>query len=76
MHQPRFFHSQVVAAVLFPVFVVMAVIGVRKLVRCISWREIDIVGAMAFGVLLVLGVMLLYALMFFFVLYRGDLNGL
>ncbi len=74
LHRPRFAHSEIVAAVLFPAFAAMVVIGVRKLVRCIDWRGIDMIGAMAFGVLLALFVMLLYAAVFFFALYRGDLG--
>ncbi len=59
---------------IFPVFAVMAIVGARKLVRCFNWRELDLIGAMAFGVLLVLGVMLLYAVVFFVAFYRGDLG--
>ncbi len=72
VHQPRFAHAQVVAGIVFPLFVVMAAIGTRKLARCLNWRDLDLVGAMAFGVLLVLGVMLLFAFVFFLILYRGD----
>lgn len=74
VHQARFAHSRIVAGFLFPVFAAMAVIGTRKLVRCFNWRELDLIGAMAFGVLLVLGVMLLYMIVFFVALYRGDLG--
>lgn len=76
LHRPRFAHSEIVAAVLFPAFAAMVAIGARKLVRCVDWRELDLTGAMAFGVLLVLFVMVLYTAVFFFAIYRGDLGAL
>lgn len=74
MHQPKFPHSALLAGFLFPAFAVMSVVGVGKLIQCLNWRELDLIGAMAFGVLLVLGVMLLYAVVFFVAFYRGDLG--
>jgi hypothetical protein len=74
LHRPRFAHAEAVAAVLFPVFAAMVVVGVRKLLRCVDWRALDMIGAMAFGVFLILFVMLLYAAVFFFAIYRGDLG--
>ena len=74
IHQSRFAHSGLVAGFLFPAFAVMSVVGVGKLLRCFNWRELDLIGAMAFGVLLVLGVMLLYMVVFFVAFNRGDLG--
>ncbi len=74
VHQPKFPHSALLAGFLFPAFAVMSVVGVGKLIQCLNWRELDLIGAMAFGVLLVLGVMLLYAVVFFVAFYRGDLG--
>jgi predicted membrane channel-forming protein YqfA (hemolysin III family) len=76
LHRPRFAHAEIVGYVLFIAFAVMVVVGVRKLVRCVDWREIDLIGALAFGVLLALFVTVLYAGVFVFALYRGDMGSM
>lgn len=71
VHTPRFRHSTLAAQAIYAVFAISLTIGVRKLVRSMHVREIDLTSAMAFGVLLVLCVMLVYACVFFFALWRG-----
>lgn len=76
VHQPRFAHSEALGVALFAVFAFSSIAGVRKLLRCFSWREFDLIGALAIGILLVLGVMLLYVAMFFLVTWLGDVRNL
>lgn len=71
VHVPRFRHSTAVANAIYVVFAIALLIGTRKLIRCLRVREIDLTSAMAFGVLLVLCVMLVYACIFFLALSRG-----
>jgi hypothetical protein len=76
VRRPRFAHAEIAGYLLFLAFAAMIVVGVRKLVRCVDWRGIDLIGALAFGVLLALFVTLLYIGVFVFALYRGDLGGM
>lgn len=71
VYTPRFRYSTALAEIIYIAFAVSLVIGVRKLIRCLRVRQIDLTSAMAFGVLLVLCVMLVYACVFFFALSRG-----
>lgn len=71
VYAPRFRHAGLIASFVFPLFAVMLVFGVRKLLRCLRLRELDLTGALAFGVLLILCVMLLYACVFFFAVNRA-----
>lgn len=71
VHVPRFRFSTAVANMIYVGFAVSLTIGVHKLIRCMRVRQIDLTSAMAFGVLLVLCVMLVYACVFFFAMSRG-----
>lgn len=71
VHTPRFSHSAIIAGAIYLAFAVALVTGIGKLLRCLRIREIDLISAMAFGVLLVFCVMLVYACVLFFALSRG-----
>ncbi|HYG99344.1 MAG TPA: hypothetical protein VD837_09450 [Terriglobales bacterium] len=68
---PPFRHALLVADVLYATFAIVLVVGTRKLVRCIRIRDLDLLSAMAFGILLVLCVMFVYACVFLFAVSRG-----
>jgi hypothetical protein len=67
---PRVSHPHLIAAFLFPLFGIMAVVGSAKLARCLRWHELDIVAALSFGILLALFVVVVYSATFLFVYYR------
>ena len=74
VRQPRFPNAHIVAGFVFPILIAMAAIGTYKLVRCIRWPELDLIGALSFGMLLVLFAMVLYGCALFLALYLGDLG--
>ncbi len=66
---PRFIHAEWIAAALCPVLVISFVVGVRNLVHCLLERQFDAITAFAFGVLIIVFVVLVYDSVFLFALH-------
>ena len=56
---PRFAHARIVGAVFLGLFAVCEFLGVPRLARCL-YGEFDLLGAVAFGALVLLLVILMY----------------
>jgi hypothetical protein len=72
VHTPRFNNSETLAVVLFPALAISFATGVRKLVHCLLNRDFDAITAFAFGVLLILFVVLVYDGVFLYALRWGH----
>jgi hypothetical protein len=71
LRAPRFAHGRTVAALLFSVLAGLIVQGVRKLIRAMNLRELDLTTATSFGVLVVLVALLGYAAVVLFAVAQG-----
>ena len=67
---PRLAYAPIAAAVVLPLLGITAAVGIAKLVNCAVEHPFDHLTAVSFGVLLVVGVVLIYTGVFLYLLYQ------
>jgi hypothetical protein len=71
LRAPLLAHGRTIAALAFSLIAGLVAQGVRKLIRSMDLRDLDLTTATAFGVLLVLSCILVYAGLVLFALFNG-----